>query len=381
MQQMNEDQLRERAAIREKESRPVSAEIFVNYATREAGVRFINAAGYTGDRGLLRFEDVFSDGTSPNARSVISLAVAAIEKRGFFVTINGEKVEAPDAGWVEHDAKLTRTTLRADLAPTRAYLRMVADRYAPRATYDPRPVFDIPAGWECAPRPWDMWELTGPDGQRRSLSRRVDLQATTWTLWEGAPYSSEKTSEGPTCADAVAPLTEHLSEFDMYGVRLDLTAWSTYGIDGTVTVYGPGWWPFHQPVTRNVRPWKEAINTSQEETGETRPTSIRLSPSSKTFSWRNEYVAVYPASDGAPTATATLLLLHSRMGPTRTHQVPITVNIEDGTVSLPDSCPPHLRHEAETKGLRILTLIARGRMERRAGHRAPVATLHPMERP
>ncbi|MFD3923068.1 hypothetical protein [Streptomyces sp. NPDC058595] len=365
----------ERARKGEEATRPAVAEIFVNHSTREAGVRLESANGSTQERDFIRLGHSVSDDRSTTAHELISDAVTVIEKRGFFVSVNGEPVEDLEAGWQDGVSQLTRTTIRADITPSRAYLDMVNHRYAPRGSYDPAPVVDLPAGWSAEPRPWDLWQLNGPDGGAPlALSRRVDLAGVHWALWDGAPYDGPRIGGGRTCAEAVAPLTADRAEFDMYGVRLPLEQWGSYRIDGCATVYGPGWWPFHNHVTELVAQPETTLQMPKEvRTGRTRPRSLRLSPNCANYSWRNEYVGVTPGKDGGPKASARLRLVHSPTGRIDTHTVHIVLDMEDGTVTLPDSCPPHLRREAETKGLRILTLIARGRMERKAGHPAPVA--------
>lgn len=365
----------ERARQGEAATRPAVAEIFVNYSTREVGMRLEAADGHTHERDFIRFTRGLRDNASITAHELIPDALAEIERRGFLVSVNGEPVEAPQAGWQEGTSQATRITIRADISPSRAYLDMVKHKYAPRASYDPKPVVDLPAGWTAESRPWDLWELNGPDGGAPlTLSRWVDLAGVHWVLWDGMPYDGPRIGGGTTCAEAVAPLTAERAEFDMYGIRLGLDEWSAYRIDGCATVYGPGWWPFHDHVTELVaRPQTTLQMPERARTGRTRPTSLRISPSCANRAWRNEYVTVSPDRDGERMATARLELVHSRTGRIDTHTVHIVLNIEDGTVTLPDSCPPHLRHEAEAKGARILTLIARARMERKAGHPAPIA--------
>lgn len=365
----------ERARKGEEATRPTVAEIFVNYSTREAGMRLESADGSTREHGFVRFGHAVFDGHPTTAQELIPDAVTAIEKRGFFVSVNGEPVEDPEAGWSDGVSQLTRTTIRADITPSRAYLDMIKHRYASRESYDPAPVVDLPDGWSAQPQPWDLWQLSGPEGGvPLTLSRRVDLAGVHWTLWDGMPYDGPRIGGGRTCAEAVAPLTAERAEFDMYGIRLPLEKWSAYRIDGYAIVYGPGWWPFHDHVTELVaQPQTTAQIPKEVRTGRTRPCSLRLSPNCANYSWRNEYVSVTPDNGGGPAATARLVLVHSPTGRIDTHTVHIVLNMEDGTVTLPDSCPPHLRREAETKGLRILGLIARGRTERKAGHPAPVA--------
>ncbi|MEE1736475.1 hypothetical protein PUR49_08175 [Streptomyces sp. BE147] len=361
----------EHARKREAATRPAVAEVFVNHSTREAGMRLEAADGHTHERDFIRF----GHSPSPSPHELVPDAVAEIEKRGFFVSVNGEPVEAPQAGWYEGTSQMTRTTIRADISPSRAYLDMVKHRYAPRESYNPKPVVDLPAGWTAEPKPWGLWELNGPDGGAPlTLTRRADLAGVHWVLWDGVPYDGPRIGEGNTCAEAIASLTAELAAFDMYGIRLGLDEWSAYRIDAWPAVYGPGWWPFRKHLTEPAaRPATTLQMPEKTRTGRTRPTSLRISPNCADRAWRNEYALVHPHRDDLPTATALLRLVHSRTGRIDTHTVHIVLNIEDGTVTLPNSCPPHLRHEAEVKGARILTLIARGRMEREAGIPAPLA--------
>jgi hypothetical protein len=162
-------------------------------------------------------------------------------------------------------------------------------------------------------------------------------------------------------------------QFDMYFVNLDLDGWA-YALDGSNALYGPGPYPFYEEVHELVpNPSAGPHAMKHAPTGELRPTSVRLAPDCAHFSWRNEYVGLYPHPAGA---VAHLSLATG----TRRYIRPMwaVLDLEAGRAVLPDDIPEDLTEQAETKTRRLLDLVARACAERDAGAKSTTAVLHPL---
>jgi hypothetical protein len=171
---------------------------------------------------------------------------------------------------------------------------------------------------------------------------------------------------------AVAPA----DEFDMYGIELDLGDWA-YALDQSGVVYGPGWYPFHRPVT-SLEPNPAApLVHHPVETGRTAQTGVRISPDAAHYSWRNEYVALEPF-DHRVRARMALFVRRQGMG-AMVRRVSIEIDLRNRHVTIPEACPEQLRHQADIKGHRILDLLRAARRERRRGVTIPTAVLGPWD--
>lgn len=77
----------------------------------------------------------------------------------------------------------------------------------------------------------------------------------------------------------VAPKDERYS----YGVKLELGAWA-YALEPRAVFYGPGWYPFHEHVTRREKDPTAPLNDRDVPTGRTVPARVRISPDVENFS-------------------------------------------------------------------------------------------------
>ncbi|MEU2284225.1 hypothetical protein ABZ614_20155 [Streptomyces sp. NPDC013178] len=163
----------------------------------------------------------------------------------------------------------------------------------------------------------------------------------------------------------------------LYGVKLELGDWA-YVLDGKRVFYGPGWYPFHEHVTRREKDPTAPLNDREVPTGRTVPARVQLSPDVENFSWRNEYVQLTPVDHRVEAR------LHLYVGQEQAHTLVRTVTLEIDLrakrVMLPARIPAALRHQAEVKGRRILDLLLTARRERRRGTAEPRAVLGPWDR-
>ncbi|WP_158892691.1 hypothetical protein [Amycolatopsis anabasis] len=161
-------------------------------------------------------------------------------------------------------------------------------------------------------------------------------------------------------------------EFDMYGIELDLGSWR-YVLDWPGVVYGPGWYPFHAFLTRSEPNPSAPINHHRVPTGGTKATSVRLAPDVAHRAWRNEYVSLQPYDHRVLVRTS-LFVRRQGLG-AMVRRIAFHVDLRARLVSIPEACPPHLRHQAETKGQRVLDLLLTARRERRQRVPSPVRVL------
>ncbi|KAB1143432.1 hypothetical protein F7R91_24915 [Streptomyces luteolifulvus] len=80
-----------------------------------------------------------------------------------------------------------------------------------------------------------------------------------------------------------------------YGVKLELGDWA-YALEPRAVFYGPGWYPFHEHVTRREKGPTAPLNDRDVPTGRTVPARVQLSPDVADFSWGNEYVQLTPVN-------------------------------------------------------------------------------------
>ncbi|MGW2104563.1 hypothetical protein ACWCPX_44325 [Streptomyces olivaceoviridis] len=171
----------------------------------------------------------------------------------------------------------------------------------------------------------------------------------------------------------VAPKNERYS----YGVKLELGDWA-YVLGAQAVIYGPGWYPFHEHVTRREKDPTAPLNDREVPTGRTVPTRVRISPDVEDRSWGNEYVQLTPVDHRVEAR------LHLHAGRehacTLVRTVTLEIDLRAERVILPAQMPAALRHQAEVKGRRILDLLLAARRERRRGVSEPRAVLGPWSR-
>lgn len=162
-----------------------------------------------------------------------------------------------------------------------------------------------------------------------------------------------------------------------YGVKLELGDWA-YALEPRAVFYGPGWFPFHEHVTRREKDPTAPLNDRDVPTGRTVPARVQLSPDVEDFSWGNEYVQLTPV-DHRVEARLHLYVGQER-GCTLVRTVTLEVDVRSRRVVLPVQMPADLRHQAEVKGRRILDLLLAARRERAQGASKPRAVLGPWDR-
>ncbi|MGW4272707.1 hypothetical protein ACWEGQ_10135, partial [Streptomyces seoulensis] len=154
----------------------------------------------------------------------------------------------------------------------------------------------------CTDRPdWDFQELISVEGSAVAL--RVTPRGRT------VPYlvrsvvgtgrfvpgelGNARTTFLPTDLPAFPCLAPHLMpravtapldlyvapqvERDIYGVKLDLGGWR-YVLDAQAVFYGPGWYPFHEHVTRREKDPTAPLYDRSVPTGRTVLARVRISP-------------------------------------------------------------------------------------------------------
>ncbi|MFE7958758.1 hypothetical protein [Streptomyces sp. NPDC057413] len=209
----------------------------------------------------------------------------------------------------------------------------------------------------------------GPDelGNTRTTFAPADLPALPHR--DPAPPSHEV----PSLDLHVAPRNERYS----YGVKLDLGDWA-YVLDAQAVVYGPGWYPFHEHVTRREKDPTAPLNDREVPTGRTVPARVRICPDVEDRAWGNEYGQLTPVDHRVEAR------LHLYAGQenacTLVRTVTLEIDLRAKRVMLPAQMPEALRHQAEVKGRRVLDLLLAARRERRRGVREPRAVLGPWKR-
>lgn len=242
----------------------------------------------------------------------------------------------------------------------------------------------------CAERPdWDFQELISVEGSavalRVTARDRLVPRLVRTVVGDGAFGSGELGNTRttflpadlpalPCLAPALMPravtaaLDFHVAaepERDMYGVKLDLGGWR-YVLDAQAVFYGPGWYPFHQHVTRREKDPTAPLNDRAVPTGETVPATVRLSPGAEHRSWRNEYVQLTPVDHRVEARLQ--LYAGQEGGCVLVRAVTLQIDLRTMRVTLPDQIPAGpLRHQAAIKGERILALLAAARYERITG--------------
>ncbi|MEV8597361.1 hypothetical protein [Streptomyces sp. NPDC052012] len=209
----------------------------------------------------------------------------------------------------------------------------------------------------------------GPDelGNTRTTFAPADLTALPHR--DPAPPSHEV----PSLDLHVAPRNERYS----YGVKLEL-ADRAYVLDAQAFVYGPGWYPFHEHVTRREKDPTAPLNDREVPTGRTVPARVRICPDVEDRAWGNEYAQLTPVDHRIE---ARLHLYAGRENArTLVRTVTLEIDLRARRVMLPAQMPAALRHQAEVKGRRILDLLLAARLERRRGVREPRAVLSPWGR-
>ncbi|WP_210581919.1 hypothetical protein [Streptomyces sp. GESEQ-4] len=255
----------------------------------------------------------------------------------------------------------------------------------------------------CTDRPdWDVQELISVEGsavalrvtpRERAVPRLVRTVVGDGPLGPGE-LGNTRTTFLPTdlpafpCLDpaliprpVTAPLDLYVApepERDIYGVKLDLGGWR-YVLDAQPVVYGPGWYPFHQQVTRREKDPAYPLNDREVPTGRTVPTSVRISPDVANRAWRNEYVQLTPVDHRVE---ARLELFAGReQGCPLVRTVTLQIDLRAMRVTLPDQIPAGpLRHQAAVKGERILSLLMASLQERDQGASEPRSVLGPWSR-
>ncbi|WP_020124548.1 hypothetical protein [Streptomyces canus] len=178
-----------------------------------------------------------------------------------------------------------------------------------------------------------------------------------------------------------APLDLYIApwaERDMYGVKLDLGGWR-YVLDAQAVFYGPGWYPFHQHVTRREKDPTAPLNDRLVPTGDTVAARMRISPDVEHRSWRNECVQLTPVDHRVKARLQ--LYAGQEGGCALVRTATLQIDLRAMRVTLPDQIPAGpLRHQAAVKGERILALLAAARYERDHGASEPRAVLGPWYR-
>ncbi|MEY9987980.1 hypothetical protein ABIE67_000012 [Streptomyces sp. V4I8] len=180
--------------------------------------------------------------------------------------------------------------------------------------------------------------------------------------------------------DEAPSLDLHVAAKDeryLYGVKLELGDWA-YVPDGQRVFYGPGWYPFHEHMTRREKDLTAPLNDREVPTGRTVPARVRLSPDVADFSWGNEYVQLTPVDHRVEARLH--LYVGQEQARTLVRTVTLEVDLRARRVMLPIQMPADLRHQAEVKGRRILDLLLAARRERAQGAREPRAVLGSWDR-
>ncbi|MFC9916312.1 hypothetical protein [Streptomyces sp. NPDC127197] len=163
----------------------------------------------------------------------------------------------------------------------------------------------------------------------------------------------------------------------LYGVKLDLATGRTSWTASACST-GPGWYPFHEHVTRREKDPTAPRDDREVPTDAPCLPGYSSPPDVEHFSWRNEYVQLTPVDHRVEAR------LHLYVGKEQAHTLVRTVTLEIDLrakrVMLPARIPAALRHQAEVKGRRILDLLLAARRERARGASEPRAVLGPWDR-
>ncbi|MGK3943323.1 hypothetical protein ABK046_33400 [Streptomyces caeruleatus] len=255
----------------------------------------------------------------------------------------------------------------------------------------------------CTERPdWDFQELISVEGSavalrvtpRECAVPRLERSVVGTSRLVPGELGNTRTTFLPTDLPAfpclapalmpravTSPLNVYVApeaERDIYGVKLDLGSWR-YVLDAPAVFYGPGWYPFHQHVTRREKDPTAPLNDRSVPTGDTVPARVRISPDVERRSWRNEYVQLTPVDHRVEAR----LQLHAGQegGCVLVRTVTLQIDLATMRVTLPDQIPAGpLRHQAAIKGERILALLAAARYERDHGASEPRAVLGSWDR-
>ncbi|MFF1917085.1 hypothetical protein ACFVYE_37160 [Streptomyces sp. NPDC058239] len=295
--------------------------------------------------------------------------------------------------------------------------RVVSDQYHPDAALiltssrrpdpeDPlgrsvsRALRDVGNDLQAARSDWDFQELISIEGsavalritrRERAVARLVrtcvstsvpgaDEVGNTRTTFAPAdpPTAPDRPPSGsPHNASGLALYVAAEDEPYQYGVKLDLGEWG-YVLAAQSVLYGPGWYPFHKHVTRREKDPAYPLNDREVPTGRTIPAPVRISPDVENFSWSNEYVQLTPVDHRVEARLR--LYVGERQARTLVRTVTLEIDLRARRVTLPDRIPAALRHQAETKGRRILDLLLAARRERRRGATEPWSVLEPWGR-
>ncbi|ALV39153.1 hypothetical protein [Streptomyces sp. CdTB01] len=247
---------------------------------------------------------------------------------------------------------------------------------------------------------WDFQELIAAEGsavalrvtlRERAVPRMVrkvvmldgfvpDEVGNTRTTFTPADLPAPPDFAPPPPPHEVPSLDLHAApknERHSFGVKLELNDWA-YALEPRAVFYGPGWYPFHEHVTRREKDPTAPLHDRDVPTGRTVPARVRLSPDVENFSWANEYVQLTPV-DHRVQARLHLYVGQER-GSTLVRTVMLEIDLRAKRVMLPPQMPTALRHQAEVKGRRILDLLLAARRERRRGVNEPRAVLAPWNR-
>lgn len=255
----------------------------------------------------------------------------------------------------------------------------------------------------CTDRPdWDFQELISVEGSavalrvtpRERAVPRLERSVVGTGRFVPGELGNTRTTFLPTDLPAfpclapalmpravMAPMDLYVApeaERDMYGVKLDLGGWR-YVLDKRAVFYGPGWYPFHQHVTRREKDPTAPLNDRLVPTGQTVPAPVRISPDVENRSWRNEYVQLTPVDRRVEARLQ--LYAGDEQGCPLVRTVTLQIDLGAMRVRLPDQIPAGpLRYQAAVKGERILALLAAALQERGHGASEPRVVLGPWDR-
>lgn len=175
-----------------------------------------------------------------------------------------------------------------------------------------------------------------------------------------------------------------VAKVDGYAVEPPAGEWS-YVIDGSPVIYRRGlvaqrlrrgWWPF--AYVGSEREQRERHGDRREPgrvAQECGVAIMRLSPDTRNYAWRNEYVIIGPDRKVPHLAHASVTLW---AGGRLTLPCHIHLDLQAGTYAvegLPDDAPAGVRAHADLKGARLVAFLATACAERDAStDRQPATT-------
>lgn len=186
--------------------------------------------------------------------------------------------------------------------------------------------------------------------------------------------------EQPGPPDGDSSLALHVAVKDehyTYGVKPELGEWA-YVLEAQAVLYGPGWYPFHEHMTRREKDPTAPLNDPEVPTGRTVPARVRISPAAEHRSWGNEYIQLIPVDHRVEARL--YLYVGQDSGRSLVRTVTLEIDLRAKRVRLPTQMPAALRYQAEVKGRRILDLLLAARRELRRGVSEPRAVLGPRKR-